>query len=128
MLVADLWDPRIRGVRCSPPRRWPGPRRGLTFAFPLQIGAIAVGSLDLYRVTPGLLTAAELSAALLVADAALWALLDLRTPRPDTGPDHTGDTGDHRDGAGAGGGEGWLRVLHRDHAVVYQATGVVLGS
>jgi hypothetical protein len=47
------------------------------FAFPLRIGAISVGALDLYRDTPGPLAEKELAAALLSADAAAVALLDL---------------------------------------------------
>jgi hypothetical protein len=37
------------------------------FSFPLQVGAVRLGTLDLYRVTVGPLTAAELDAALLLA-------------------------------------------------------------
>jgi GAF domain/ANTAR domain len=58
------------------------------FAFPLIIGAITLGVIDLYRDTPGMLTADELSRALLVADAAALALLDLRaavSPEPAAG-------------------------------------------
>jgi hypothetical protein len=47
------------------------------FAFPLQIGAIAVGTLDLYRNQPGDLTAEQLAGALIAADAAALALLHL---------------------------------------------------
>jgi GAF domain-containing protein len=47
------------------------------FAFPLRVGAISVGVLDLYRDSPGELTADELSSALLAADAAALALLYL---------------------------------------------------
>jgi hypothetical protein len=47
------------------------------FAFPLRVGAISVGVIDLYRDTPGDLGAAELPAALMAADAAALALLYL---------------------------------------------------
>jgi GAF domain-containing protein len=53
------------------------------FAFPLRIGAISVGALDLYRDTPGMLTDQELPAALLTADAAALALLQLGDSRGD---------------------------------------------
>src|SRR3954454_9410776 len=49
------------------------------FAFPLQIGAIKVGALDLYRDRVGDLEASQLTAALLAADAAALALLSLDT-------------------------------------------------
>jgi hypothetical protein len=53
------------------------------FAFPLRIGAITVGALDLYRDQPGGLTADQLAAALMAADAAALALLYLGTGRKD---------------------------------------------
>lgn len=53
------------------------------FAFPLRIGAISVGALDLYRVRPGELTEDELLAVLMAADAAALALLHLDTGRDD---------------------------------------------
>jgi len=48
------------------------------FSFPLQIGVISMGVLDLYRDQPGPLSAAELAGVLLCADLAFWALLGLR--------------------------------------------------
>lgn len=115
VLVADLDDP--------PDPRWPlfaAAARAATparaaYAFPLQIGAIRVGILDLYRLEPGLPTGPQLTAALLVADAALWSLLSWRA-----------ETGDGA--AGDDDGSGWPVVLHRDHAVVYQATGMVMAQ
>ena len=47
------------------------------FAFPLRVGAISVGVIDLYRNRPGGLTEENLRAALLAADAAALALLYL---------------------------------------------------
>lgn len=64
--------------------RWPAFMEGAAaagveavFAFPLRVGAINVGVLDLYRNAPGELSAAELPAALMAADAAALALLYL---------------------------------------------------
>jgi GAF domain-containing protein len=64
--------------------RWPAFMEGAVgagvkavFALPLRIGAINVGVLDLYRDRPGGLSADELSAALMAADAAALALLYL---------------------------------------------------
>ena len=81
VLVPDLFEPG--GVEVG---RWPAFMDGAekagiraVFAFPLQIGAISVGALDLYRREPGETTADELAAMLLAADAAAIALLALDT-------------------------------------------------
>src|SRR3954468_9369166 len=78
------------------------------FAFPLQVGGIRLGVLDLYRDTTGELSGEELADALSFADAATELLLDLQAQ--DTshgiGPMHA------------------LAVLD-DRAEVHQATGVV---
>jgi len=47
------------------------------FAFPLQVGAFRLGSLNLFRDSKGSLTAEEIADALLLADAATRILLDL---------------------------------------------------
>lgn len=66
-------------------QRWPGfgpAALGLgmraVFAFPLQIGAVRIGALDLYRASAGRLTAAELAQALSFADAAMMLLLHMQ--------------------------------------------------
>jgi hypothetical protein len=56
------------------------------FAFPLRVGAVRIGVLDLYRDTPGHLTAVELADALAFADAATVLLLYLQ--------DHPGADGE----------------------------------
>jgi hypothetical protein len=48
------------------------------FAFPLRVGAIRVGVLDLYRDIPGQLTAHELADAIAFADAATVVVLHLQ--------------------------------------------------
>jgi hypothetical protein len=67
------------------PARWP--RFGAAvlaagvraiFAFPLRVGAIRVGVLDLYRDTPGHLTILELAEAAAFADAATVVVLHLQ--------------------------------------------------
>lgn len=67
------------------PARWPafGPAvldAGVAaiFAFPLQVGGIRLGVLDLYRDTAGNLEAGQLSDALVYADAAVVILLHLQ--------------------------------------------------
>ena len=66
--------------------RWPGFLEGAAsagvraaFAFPVRMGAIALGAVDLYRLTPGGLTTDEMGKALLATDAMALALLDLAT-------------------------------------------------
>jgi hypothetical protein len=92
------------------PLRWPAFAEGAldagvraVFAFPLRVGAIRVGVLNLYRDRAGPLSADELAEALSFADAATLVLL-------------TGDAGS----AGAGS----LPALD-DRAEVHQATGMV---
>jgi hypothetical protein len=94
--------------------RWPGfiPAAleagvAAVFAFPLQIGAIRLGVLDLYRDTPGPLEALQLAEALDYAAAASTILLDLQ---------HAMSPGDlHPDLADAAD----------DHREIHQATGIV---
>ena len=73
-----------------PGARWPGflPAvldRGVRaiFAFPLQVGAIRVGVLDLYRESPGDLPDQALADALDFADVATMLLLHLQGQNPD---------------------------------------------
>jgi len=63
--------------------RWPGfapaaqqVGAAAIFAFPLQIGAIRVGVLELYRNQPGPLSAGQLGDALVLADTAAVLLLE----------------------------------------------------
>jgi GAF domain-containing protein len=79
VLIPDLDAPHDVAVE-----RWPAFMDGAAnvgvkavFAFPLRVGAISVGVMDLYRDRPGELSAAELPAALLAADAAALAVLYL---------------------------------------------------
>lgn len=69
--------------------RWPGYgpavlEAGIAaiFAFPLQVGAIRLGILDLYREAPGSLDADELADALAYADAGVVILLHLQGQMP----------------------------------------------
>lgn len=97
------------------PQRWPGfgpaaLEAGIAaiFAFPLQVGRIRLGVLDLYRDTPGALTPDELTEALSFADAATALLLDLQARDPDVG-------GLHPD----------LASSSHNMAEVHQATGMI---
>lgn len=100
-------------------RSWPGftpqarqVKAAAIFALPLQIGAIRVGSLGLYRDKPGPLSTAQLGDALIAAEAATVVLLE----------------GQHGDGAapapGAGPG-GQPPDLARHRAQIDQATGML---
>jgi hypothetical protein len=78
VLVSDLADP-AEGIG----DRWPhfrdeASRLGVraVFAFPIRIGAIGLGTLDLFRLSTGPLADRELSHALLAVDALGHALLD----------------------------------------------------
>jgi GAF domain-containing protein len=80
------------------PDRWPAFLEAATaagvraaFAFPLRIGAIRVGVLDLYRDRPGELTDEEITGALMAADTAALALLHLDMSPEDA---FDGDPGD----------------------------------
>ena len=81
VLIADLRAPDGAAVE-----RWPVFMEGAeaagvraVFAFPLRIGAIVVGALDLYNDQPGELDGWQLAAALMAADAAALALLRIDT-------------------------------------------------
>src|SRR5687767_415399 len=96
------------------PARWPAFAAGAeaaglvaVFAFPLRVGGIRLGVLDLYRITAGVLSAEELADALSFADAATALLLHLQAQAA-----------------------GWdlpaaSLTLFDDRAEVHQATGVV---
>ena len=72
-------------LAATAPQRWPGfgPAAldagiAAIFAFPLQVGGIRLGVLDLYRDRPGHLNGQQLTEALSYSDAALVVLLHLQ--------------------------------------------------
>jgi hypothetical protein len=102
-------------LRATAPLLWPGfgPAAldaGIEaiFAFPLQVGGIRLGVLDLYRDSAGDLDAADLREALAYADAATLVMLHLQDQMP-------GDGALHPD----------LADRTRFRLVVHQATGMV---
>jgi hypothetical protein len=121
--------------------RWPafGPAARLAgvaglFAFPLQIGAIRVGVLDLYRRQPGPLSGRQLGDSLLLADAATVLLLERQAA--DGAGDGNGGTGNGGAGNGGAGNEGAPNVspggpggqraeLGQYRAEIDQATGML---
>jgi hypothetical protein len=96
------------------PKRWPGFTDGAlacgvraVFAFPLHVGAIPVGVLDLYRDVEGELGDTELDEALAFADTATAVLLHLQAQPV------RGESGDG------------LVALVENRAEVHQASGMV---
>ncbi len=92
-------------------RRWPAfvkevESSGIraVFAFPVQVGAVALGTLDLYRSQPGTLDTDELAAVLRTVDRIGSLLLDLS----------------------AAGGDGVTEPTYR--MVVHQAAGMVMAQ
>jgi hypothetical protein len=97
-------------------RRWPVFAQQATaagvqavYSVPLGNDAVCVGTLDLYRATPGELTPRDLRTAQLVAGVMTVALMAL--PR--------GEENGH-------GEEPWLSGLATDHDEVYQAIGMIM--
>ena len=86
---------------------------GAVFSFPLVIGAIAAGTLDLYRAGPAPLTESEVSTALLIADSATLGVLRLYGERAQA--EYVEGDGDLD----------WLGA-EVDHDEVHQATGMVM--
>jgi GAF domain-containing protein len=109
VMVADLDDRDDIATGRWPTFRAAAADAGVraVFAFPLRVGAIRVGALDMYRSRPGALDGDEISAALLGAEAAAGALLGL-TASPDAATADGADTG----------------LAY--HPQVHQATGMVM--
>jgi hypothetical protein len=85
------------------------------FALPLQWGTVNVGVLDLYRIAPGGLSAAQRRDAISASETATLLILGLRTD-----PGHSDPEGD--------GGMSWLDQSHSSRAEIHQATGMVLAQ
>ncbi|MFI0480076.1 hypothetical protein, partial [Actinomadura sp. 9N215] len=110
VLVADVSSP-------AGASRWPvfapvatAAGAGAMFAFPLQVGAIRLGTLTLYRARPGSLTGEQVADAVTLCRTAVAVMLTGQTPPNGTAPDQ---------GAWPLGGPGEGRIE------VYQATGMV---
>jgi hypothetical protein len=81
VLEPDLADPRMpRWLAFSGPALQAGARA--VFGFPLQAGAVNMGSLDLYRDRPGPLTDEQYADALVMADIAAHTVLMLQADAP----------------------------------------------
>jgi hypothetical protein len=102
--------------------RWPAfkdaaERAGVraVFALPITVGRVGLGALDLFRSSAGPLSYAQITDALLVADAAAQVLLDIIDE---------GVNDDER----AGPLEQWAQVASLARIDVYQATGMVMAQ
>lgn len=81
VLEPDLADPAApRWLAFTGPAVGAGARA--VFGFPLQVGAVRLGALNLYRDTPGVLTDDQHSDALLLASITAQALLLLQADAP----------------------------------------------
>ena len=85
VLIPDLADPDDTVTRRWPVFRTEARRLGARaiFAFPIRIGAIGLGAVDLYRRSPGPLSEAQLGRALASVDGVGLAVLEA--------PDQYGD-------------------------------------
>jgi len=102
-------------------RRWPvfayqavdlGVRA--VFSLPLGAGALAIGTLDLYRDTAGPLSSRDLRIALLARDAVTFAVLNLEVGSDGfASPDEAGVAS-------------WVDAAEADHVEVHQAVGMVM--
>jgi hypothetical protein len=117
VLISDLRDPSEGVVQ-----RWPfflpqvdalGVRS--VFAFPVRIGSVVLGTLELYRARAGGLADGALSTALRAAEQTGAAIVDLGGPTE----------GGHVDGSPDAGALD-AGVLGRSAASVHQATGMVM--
>ncbi|MFC5061919.1 GAF and ANTAR domain-containing protein [Actinomycetospora atypica] len=103
VLVADLASGFTPWLAFAPEAQAAG--ASAVFSLPLQVGAVRLGTLDLYRSRPGDLSREQLAAALAVAETATELLLENSDPDADPGED-----------------VGWLSGVHAD---VHIASGVV---
>ncbi|KOG30738.1 diguanylate cyclase [Streptomyces resistomycificus] len=119
MYAAEIGAPVLASdlVAGRDARRWPVFAREATaagvravYSLPLGNEAVCVGTLDLYRDTPGELSLRDLRTAQLVASVMTTALMAL--PRGEEN--------------GPGGEESWLSGLATDHDEIYQAVGMMM--
>jgi hypothetical protein len=102
--------------------RWPAfkdaaERAGVraVFAFPIRVGMIGLGALDLFRFVAHPMSSEQVSDALIVADGAAQILLDL--------VDESTTTSDRGDPLAQ-----WAQVASLSRVEVYQATGMIMAQ
>jgi hypothetical protein len=109
--------------------RWPAFTPGArlagvaaAFTFPLQVGAVSLGVLDLYRDRRGPLSLPQVSEAVAFADAGVAMLLHLQGGAATGGDGHAGEKG--LTSSGTVSGVDWAGLVDR-RAVVHQAAGMI---
>lgn len=114
VLAADL-------TRGEDARRWPvfaqqAERLGVraVFSLPLGTGPRPIGTLDLYRDTVGPLSERDLRIALLLRDAATFAVLNLCCGMEDSGQLDVEEV------------TSWIEAVEADYTEVHQAVGMVM--
>lgn len=113
VLVPDLQDPsETRWPAYGEAARELGVRA--VYALPVAVGSTQGAALDLYRLTPGRLSSADLAGGLLAAELAALPLLDLLALDGGQG------VGEARSGGPAS--------TFLDRIEVYQATGMIMGQ
>ena len=81
VLEPDLADPRTpRWLAFSPPALEAGARA--VFAFPMRVGSVRLGALNLYRDRPGPLSDDQHADGLVMADVAAQWVLDMQADAP----------------------------------------------
>jgi GAF domain-containing protein len=115
VLVPDLADLALARWPVLIPALAELPIGGL-FTFPVTVGAIALGVVDMYRHSPGSFNAEDLATVLQIVDLAAAALLALRAG-------YNGDA----ERPGAGDVVSWLDGTGSDQQV-HQATGMLIGQ
>lgn len=116
VLVGDLSSEVTRWLGFGPEALSVGV--AAVFSFPLQVGAVRLGTLDLHRDAVGVLTRDQLADAGTLASVATEILLDLAGNGARWAPEVDDRVGPEEDTAG------WLPGVH---AEVYQASGMVSG-
>lgn len=118
VLISDLRDP-AEGVA----KRWPFfvpqvDALGIhgVFAFPVRIGSVVLGTLELYRRRAARLEGRQLSSALRAADEMCTAIVDLGGPMEDV----------HLDGLAVEASAVDAGILGRSAVSVHQAAGMVM--
>jgi hypothetical protein len=116
VLEPDLADPSTpRWVAFTPPALEAGARA--VFGFPLQVGAVRLGALNLYRDRPGPLTDEQYADARVLAGVAAQAVLAMQAQAPPFAL-----------AAGLGDGASFRSVVHQASGMVAVQLGVSVGE
>jgi len=116
VLEPDLADPITpRWIAFTPPAVEAGARA--VFGFPLQVGAVRMGALNLYRDRPGPLTDEQYADARVLAGVAAHAVLAMQAQAPPFAL-----------AAGLGDGAGVRSVVHQASGMVAVQLGVGVGE